>query len=71
MSLSPELTPLDRRVLEAVKRQPRRVRDVAEQANKRRPGWDTVSDRDIEAILRGLEHLGHVTRTRNGWWRAT
>lgn len=77
MSLAPELTALDRRILEAVRR-PRRAVDVAhERVFSGRDEWAGLAGVDggvleeTVAILRGLEHLGYVRRTANGWWQAT
>lgn len=81
--LTPRLTPLDRRVLAEVQR-PRRAVQVAQRIVPRPPnpesGWPESWERyrlavdarlpEIEGILRGLERLGYVERTRNGWWRA-
>ena len=69
-AMVPELTQLDRKVLAAVQ-QPARIREVAERVNHRRPGWDTISDRDVREILQGLRHLGYVKQSRGGWWHRT
>lgn len=60
MSLAPQLTSLDRRVLAMVEARPRRARYVAKATRE--------SLGDITLILRGLEHLGLVKHA-NGWWR--
>lgn len=65
-----ELTDLDRKVLAAVQ-QPGRIRAVAERVNDRRPGWDTISDRDVREILDGLRLLGYVKQGRGGWYHRT
>ena len=66
----PVLTQLDAKVLAAVQK-PARIREVAERVNDRRPGWDTISDRDVREILNGLRHLGYVKQGRGGWWHRT
>lgn len=69
-SLAPSLTPLDRKVLAAIQK-PRRIRAVAEMVNDRRPGWDTISDRDVREILNGLAQLGYAKQRGGGWWHRT
>jgi hypothetical protein len=82
MALTPELTPLDRRVLEAVKDGPSQPRGIA-QGLVRPPAsgdwalwssyWAAVERQkpEVVAILRGLEHLGLVKRKAGDWWVAT
>lgn len=86
MSLTPELTELDRRVLAAVQGPARRARSIAEdltpppygkphtwtlEAQLRHGRAVEVRYLEVLRILRGLEHLGFVTHTDNGWWKAT
>lgn len=84
-ALSPKLTPLDERVLAAVQT-PRRARSIAEDMVRTpfagpRTRWSHQAQlrygRAVEAkhmevvgVLRGLEHLGLVKRSKNGWWAA-
>ena len=68
----PELTPLDRRVLEAVQR-PAQVGMAWTRANEGRAHWHStwLKREEIDGILRGLEHFGLVERKGGGWWVAT
>jgi hypothetical protein len=84
-ALSPKLTPLDERVLAAAQT-PRRARSIAEDMTPKPVGYHPqwCSDelrmrygRAVEAkltevvgVLRGLEHLELVRRSKNGWWTA-
>jgi hypothetical protein len=61
MTLVPELTKLDRRVLASV---PRLVGVRAYAIVEK------FADGQAADILSGLEHLGYVAQ-RNGWWRRT
>lgn len=81
MALTPDLTPLDRRVLEAVQT-PMQPFYIASGLVRPPSGGDAaVWDRyfaaverqkpEVVAILRGLEHLGLVKRKAGGWWVAT
>lgn len=72
MSLLPELTSIDRRVLAAV-RKPAQVGMAWVRVNEGRAHWHSAWLRrdEVEGILRGLEHLGYVRRKRGGWWQAT
>jgi hypothetical protein len=68
MTLTPNLTDLDRRVLDAVK-QPRRTSEVCTVIYGRADSEGAWSE--VDEILRGLAHLGCVARRRGGWWQAT
>lgn len=54
------------RVLQAVQK-PRRLRDVAEDVNDGRVGWDALSDRDVTKVLEQLRDEGLVQQ-RGAWW---
>jgi DNA-binding Lrp family transcriptional regulator len=72
MALTPNLTPLDRRVLEAVQVQPRHgTVAVAARLNRGKGPWEKTPEQTVHEILRGLEHLGLVKRKAGGWWVAT
>jgi hypothetical protein len=74
MALTPNLTPLDRRVLEAVRRPARAASVTWGIYGASRQEFDRVDPArldEVVAILRGLEHLGLVKRKAGGWWVAT
>lgn len=63
MTLAPELTALDRRVLAMIDRPVGlRLREIARRVRQPQD--------HVWQILRGLEHLRLATG-RGGWWRAT
>lgn len=72
-ALDPRLTPLDERVLAIVRERRRGLRasEVALIANLRLGVWSPgrTTPEEVRGILRGFEHLGHVSG-RGGWWRA-
>lgn len=65
-----DLSPVDLCVLAAVQK-PARIRAVAELVNDGRPGWDTISDADVRALLAGLVDRRYVTQKAGGWWHRT
>lgn len=70
-ALAPTLTPLDERVVALLPSRDDpgvRARAIRQQI-RRRIGGQMVTDAEVRAILRGLEHLGRATG-RGGWWRA-
>lgn len=73
MSMRPELTPLDRRVLSLL--YPLSAKRCVNVYDGLRRGLQsqthrTVTERDVYLILRGLEHWGFANNNR-GWWRRT
>lgn len=71
--LTPRLTRLDERVLDALPTDGRSVRvgQLVEALNAGTDPWSSsrTSADEVRAILRGFEHLGRATG-RGGWWRA-
>lgn len=66
--LTPQLTPLDRRILgELDDRTGQRPRRIASRASTPKT---PVSPSQVREILRGLEQIG-VAHTKGGWWRKT
>lgn len=61
---------IERRTLAAVQR-PARLRDIAEDVNDGRPGWDTISDLDVAKVLGDLQRRGLVERNQAAYWQAT
>jgi hypothetical protein len=78
VTLTPALTPLDRRVLKACQgrqTQPARIAKaivVRQRWESRDEWWQRVeAEREtILQVLRGLEHFGLVRQRRGGWWMA-
>lgn len=63
--MTPELTHLDRRVLDAVPYGRNGPGKRGSQIAKRL----RVDAIECRRVLRGLEHLGHVRQTGGWWWR--
>lgn len=61
---------IERRTLAAVQR-PARLREIAEDVNDGRVGWDTISDIDVAKILMNLRRRGLVRGLEQGYWQAT
>lgn len=73
MTLEPQLTKLDERVLAALDRQSgQRLAQIMKRIHRHDSRYyifPRTREEDVRLILRGFEHLGKA-QCRGGWWRA-